>query len=196
VSHHVVTVAHEGGHALVGLLTGRRLGGIHLHSDASGFTVTSGRKRGLGIVATTAAGYLTPSLLGLGAAWLLSARYTDAVLLLSLLLLVGMALAVRNLFGIMSVAACVGAVVAVSRWASPAGQSLFAWMIAWLLLLGGPRAVWELSGRRSARPRSASDADRLALLTHVPAFIWVAGFALTTLAALVVGARWLVLGAR
>jgi hypothetical protein len=172
------------------------LGGIRLHSDASGSTVTSGRERGLGIVATTAAGYLTPSLLGLGAAWLIRDRYTNAILLLSLLLLGGMMLALRNLFGILSVALCAGTVVAVFRWASPTGQSVFAWAIVWLLLLGGPRAVWELYGRRSVRPRPASDADRLAVLTHVPAMVWVTAFAIISLAALAVGARWLILTAR
>jgi hypothetical protein len=32
----VITIAHEGGHALVSVLSGRRLDGIRLHSDSSG----------------------------------------------------------------------------------------------------------------------------------------------------------------
>jgi hypothetical protein len=91
-TRHVVTVAHEGGHALVGLLVGRRLAGIRLHSDASGLTITSGRRDGLGIVATVAVGYPSPSLLGLGAAWLLANHYSHLVLLLSLVLRMGRAL--------------------------------------------------------------------------------------------------------
>ncbi len=38
-----ITVVHEAGHALVGVLVGRRLKSIHLHSDTSGLTVTRGR---------------------------------------------------------------------------------------------------------------------------------------------------------
>lgn len=35
----LVTITHEAGHALVALLTGRRLTGIRLHSDTSGLTL-------------------------------------------------------------------------------------------------------------------------------------------------------------
>ena len=36
VSRNAITIAHEGGHGLIALLTGRRLDGIRLHSDTSG----------------------------------------------------------------------------------------------------------------------------------------------------------------
>lgn len=42
VARNAVTIAHEGGHGLVALLTGRRLDGIRLHSDTSGLTVSRG----------------------------------------------------------------------------------------------------------------------------------------------------------
>ncbi len=35
----VITITHEGGHALMAVVTGRRLRGIRLHSDTSGLTV-------------------------------------------------------------------------------------------------------------------------------------------------------------
>src|SRR5687768_1770760 len=59
----VVTIAHEGGHALAALLTGRRLRGIRLHSDTSGLTLSSGKPTGFGMVVTGAAGYVAASLL-------------------------------------------------------------------------------------------------------------------------------------
>src|SRR5215218_2795592 len=74
-ARHLVTIVHEGGHAVVAVLTGRRLTGIRLHSDTSGLTVSVGRPRGPGMVATAFAGYPGPALLGLGAAWLLSRGY-------------------------------------------------------------------------------------------------------------------------
>jgi len=58
-----ITIAHEGGHALASVLSGRRLDGIRLHSDTSGVTYSRGRRTGPGLVLTSAAGYLTPSLL-------------------------------------------------------------------------------------------------------------------------------------
>src|SRR6266851_3194167 len=71
----VITIAHEGGHALVSVLSGRRLDGIRLHADSSGVTYSRGKRNGPGLVLSAAAGYVMPSLLGAGAAWLLAARH-------------------------------------------------------------------------------------------------------------------------
>jgi len=43
LTRNVITIAHEGGHALVSLLTGRRLDGIRLHADTSGVTYSRGK---------------------------------------------------------------------------------------------------------------------------------------------------------
>src|SRR5205814_1185617 len=59
----VVTIAHEGGHAGVALLSLRRVHHVRLHTDTSGLTVTSGKPTGPGMIATAAAGYLSPSVL-------------------------------------------------------------------------------------------------------------------------------------
>ena len=48
----VVTIAHEAGHAVAALATGRRLTGIKLHSDTSGLTLSVGRPAGPGMVVT------------------------------------------------------------------------------------------------------------------------------------------------
>ena len=75
-TRHVVTLVHEAGHAMVALLTGRRLNAVRLHSDTSGHTISSGRPRGPGMVAMAAAGYLAPSALGLACIWLVDAGHT------------------------------------------------------------------------------------------------------------------------
>ena len=72
VTRIAITIAHESGHAAASLLSGRRLEGIRLHADTSGETVSRGRRNGPGIVITALAGYLTPPLLGAGAAALLA----------------------------------------------------------------------------------------------------------------------------
>ena len=51
---------------------GRRLDGVRVHRSTAGLTVSAGNASGPGIVATAAAGYLAPPLLGLGGAALLA----------------------------------------------------------------------------------------------------------------------------
>jgi hypothetical protein len=190
----VITIAHEGGHALVSVLSGRRLDGIRLHSDSSGVTYSRGRRHGPGLVLTAAAGYVMPSLLGAGAAWLLAARHLTAMLWLALVLLAATFLAVRNLFGAVAVLVTAGAVFAVSYYATAVVQAGFAYLAAWFLLFGGVRPVVELArgtlGRRQRWARG-SDADQLARLTGAPAGLWVTLFVLVSLAALVIGAALL-----
>jgi Peptidase M50B-like len=196
LARNLITIAHEGGHALVSVLTGRRLDGIRLHSDTSGVTYSRGRRTGPAVVFTSAAGYLAPSVLGAGAAWLLAAHHVIAMLWLLLAMLVAMFLAIRNAYGVLAVLITVGGVLAVSWFATAAVQAAFGYTAAWFLLLGGVRAVVELQGdRRRGRQRgqvSSSDADQLGRLTGMPAGAWVAVFALVCVAALVLGARLLV----
>ncbi len=190
----VITIAHEGGHALVSVLSGRRLDGIRLHADSSGVTYSRGKRTGPGLVLTAAAGYVMPSLLGAGAAWLLTARHLTAMLWLALVLLAATFLAVRNLFGAMAVLVTAGGVFAVSYYATAAVQAGFAYLAAWFLLFGGVRPVIELARGASGRRRwtRGSDADQLARLTGTPVGLWVTLFVLVSVAALVIGARLLV----
>jgi hypothetical protein len=198
VARNAITIAHEGGHALISVLCGRRLVGIRLHPDTSGATYSQGRPAGAAAVLSTAAGYLSPSLLGAGAAWLLAAHHVVAVLWLLLALLAAMLLAIRNTYGVLAVLVTAGTVLAVS-WIAPASiQAAFGYIAAWFLLLGGVRAVSELHGHRRRRRRrgqeSTSDADQLGRLTGVPAGAWVAVFALACAAALVLGTDLLMPG--
>ena len=190
LTRHVITAVHEGSHATVAVLTGRRLAGIRLHSDTSGLTVSVGRPRGPGMVATAAAGYLGPGLVGLGAAWITSLGHAVAVLWILLLLLALMLVQIRNWFGLWSVLVIGSGLVAITWWATPTWQSTAAYTITWFLLLGAPRPVVELGLRRSA----GSDAAALARLTHVPSVVWVLIFAVLTIGAAVLGA-WLLLPA-
>ena len=193
-----ITIAHEGGHALVSLLSGRQLEGIRLHSDTSGETRTRGRRNGPGIVATALAGYLTPPLLGAGASGLLAVHRVTLLLALLLVLLWVTLLAVRNWYGALAVLMTSGAVLAVTWLAGPLTRAAFAYGVAWFLLFGGARPVVELARSRArsrvrclGRPR-LSDADHLAELTGAPGGVWVALFALVAMAALVLGARLLI----
>ena len=195
VTRNVVTIAHEAAHGLVALMSGRRLHGIRLHSDTSGLTVSAGRTTGLGMIMTTAAGYVGPAMLGLAAAALL-ANHRAVGLLWALLILLGLLLLqVRNWFGLWSLLVSAGVVFAVSWWLQPQLQSAFAYSLTWFLLLAAPRPVLELQAQRRRAGATSSDADQLARLTRVPAILWVGFFLVATVGALVLGARWMVTAA-
>ncbi|WP_026122909.1 M50 family metallopeptidase [Nocardiopsis halotolerans] len=192
IGRNVVTIAHEGGHALVALLSGRQLTGIRLHSDTSGVTVSRGRPTGAGMILTVFAGYVSPSLIGLlGILMLLSDRVT-ALLWLSIVVLAAMLLMIRNVYGVVSIVAT-GAVVFGVSWFTPAEvQAAFAYLFIWFLLFAGVRPVLELQAQRRRNPSPHSDADQLARLTGVPGTLWVGVFLLVNAAVAALGV-WLLL---
>jgi hypothetical protein len=191
-TRHVITIGHEGGHAVVALLTGRRLQGIRLHADSSGLTVSSGRPSGPGMVATAFAGYVAPSMLGLAAAATVAANRVSALLWALVVLLLAMLLAIRNVFGVVAivVTALVAAVLAWST--SPTVQGGAACTAAWVLLGGGCRAVVELHSQRRRGYAPRSDADTLGFLTPLPGGFWTFLFGLIAFASLAAGAFLLV----
>lgn len=188
----VITVAHEGGHAVVAVLAGRRLRGVRLHSDTSGVTLSHGRPTGPGMVATTLAGYLAPSLVGLGFAGLLTAGHITAMLWLSIALLLAMLTLIRNAYGVLAIVVTVLVVFAVSWFAPSAAQAAFGYLFTLFLIIGGVRPVWELQQLRRRGRAPDSDADQLARLTGVPGLVWVGLFGVV--AVLIVGltGSWLV----
>ncbi|MCA0156864.1 M50 family metallopeptidase [Tsukamurella sp. M9C] len=186
-ARHVVTIAHEGGHAVTAVLCGRRLSGVRLHSDTSGLTVSRGRPRGPGMVTTFAAGYPAPTVIGLVAAVLLSRGYALAALWAAVLLLALLLLQIRNFFGLYVVLLAAAVVVAVSWWAAPDAKVALAHVGTWFLLFGAPRAVAELQSLRRRGRGQESDADQLARLTRIPGGVWVALFAATTVGGAVLG---------
>ncbi|GGT06080.1 MULTISPECIES: M50 family metallopeptidase [Streptomyces] len=191
VSRNAVTIAHEGGHGLLALLTGRRLDGIRLHSDTSGVTVSRGKPTGLGMILTAAAGYTAPSLLGLGGAALLSAHRITLLLWAATALLLAMLVMIRNAYGALTMVLTGGTFVLVS-WLAPAQvQAAFAYAAVWFLLLGGVRPVFELGAKRRHGGAPDSDADQLGRLTHTPAVLWLFLFHAVALCSLIGGGRWL-----
>ncbi|TDC67334.1 M50 family peptidase [Micromonospora sp. KC207] len=188
VARNAVTIAHEGGHALAALLTGRKLRGIRLHSDTSGLTLSAGRPTGLGMILTLFAGYVAPTLLGLAGAWLLAGNRITMLLSVTVVLLLAMLAMIRNVYGALSLLATGGLVFAVSWYAPPQVQAAFAWTSVWFLLFGGVRPVIELQRLRSRGRMPESDADQLARLTPFPPLFWVGVFLVVCLAGLAVGA--------
>ncbi|WP_105036654.1 M50 family metallopeptidase [Cryobacterium aureum] len=191
LARHAITIVHEGGHGVVAVLCGRRLGGIRLHSDTSGLTVSRGRPSGPGMIFTLLAGYPAAALLGLGAAWLLSQGYDVGLLWALLAALALLLVQIRNWFGLWSVAVTGAIVFLVSWFGSPEVQGVFALLVTAFLLFGALRTSLELQQSRSRRAGSSSDADQLARLTHIPGIFWVGVFLAVQVICVALSARLL-----
>ncbi|MEV7087157.1 M50 family metallopeptidase [Streptomyces sp. NPDC093085] len=191
LSRNAITIAHEGGHGLIALVTGRRLDGIRLHSDTSGLTVSRGRPTGIGMILTAAAGYTAPPLLGLGGAWLLAADHITLLLWLTTALLLAMLVMIRNAYGALTVIITGAAFFLISWMTGPDIQAAFAYTAVWFLLLGGVRPAFELQAKRRYEGGGDSDADQLGRLTHTPPLVWLLFFHAVSICSLIGGARWL-----
>jgi hypothetical protein len=186
VVRHLTVMAHEGAHAVTGLLLGS-VHGIELRADASGATDIGG-VGGLRAFPIALSGYLGPSAFGLGAAKLIELRYTTVVLYVVLFLLFVLLVALRWSFGLITVLLAGGVVFGIARFAPMVVQVPAAYSLTWLLLLSGVRRVVE-AGVRSA------DGVRLRGLTGLPHVLWFALWLAATAAAAVEGFRLLVLRA-
>jgi len=183
----LVTITHEGAHGVAALLTGRRLQGIRLHSDASGLTVSSGRPSGPGMVTMLLAGYLGSAVVGLGAVALLIAGHSLGLLWLFVILLALLLVQIRNFYGFVLIIGCAVVLIMVSWYLPATMQSGLAYVLTWTLLLAAPKPVLELIRQRRGGRAPHSDADQLARLTRVPAGLWVGGFLIVNCAGLVLG---------
>lgn len=167
-----VTVVHELGHAVVGVLAGRRFTGLVLRPDMSGHAVTVGPSRGFGRVATTWAGYPAPAVVGAALVLASTSGWAGPVLLATgMLLLVGL-LRARSFY----TATVMVVSVALTGWlwwsAAPAAQGLVLLAVGLLLLLGAWRHLGAVARSRDA----ASDPAVLARLTRVPVPLWMVTF--------------------
>lgn len=183
----VVTVVHEAGHGVAALLVGRRVAGIRVHPDASGLTLSRGRPDGWGMVVTLFAGYVSPSLLGLGLAWMVSRGRSALALWLLVLALAVLLVSMRNLYGALIVVLCGLGVVAGSWFLPVAYGSVLVCGLAWLMLMMGPIVVVGLF--RGTSP--TSDPGKLAAITHIPQPVWVSVWLLCGVLALWQGGLWL-----
>jgi len=182
---HGTVMAHEGAHAMVGSLLFRRIGGITLNPDATGGTRLGAGGR-LGSILVGFAGYVGPSLFGLGAAWLIRLGHSVAVLWLTLVLLGVLAVLLVRSYGRITVALGGFGLYAVLRYAPAAAQTVTAYGITWLLLLSGVRRVLEVGIR-------SDDAGQLRKLTYVPMFFWFLLWLAATGGAVALGGTMLVM---
>lgn len=187
VIRHGTVMAHEGAHAVVGSLLLRKVSGIELHRDATGGTLLA-EGGCLGSILVSFAGYVGPSLFGLGAARLVQLGHAVAVLWVALALL-GVLLAVLNRsYGMVTVVVAGVLVYLALRFTTAGTRTVVAYGIAWLLLLSGVRRVVEIG-------IVSDDGDRLKGLTHLPRLLWFLLWLAATLGAVAVGGKMLLTAA-
>lgn len=179
-----VTLVHELGHALVGVLSGRRFTGFVLRGDMSGHAVTVGPARGPGRVLTTWAGYPMPAVVGAATVWLAVRGWGPPLLTAVLAVLLASVLRVRSVLTGVVVAAVVVAAGALWWAGSDRLQAQVLVGVGIVLVVGAWR---HLAAVASAPDRGTSDPAVLARLTHVPRGLWLLTFALVC-----AGATWVV----
>ncbi|MFG1641692.1 M50 family metallopeptidase [Amycolatopsis sp. NPDC049252] len=171
------TLFHEGGHALVSILTGGGVRRIAITGAESGGTWQWSPSPFARVLAV-AAGYAMPPLAGLGAAALLHRGLAPAVLALTLAAMLFVLLFTRDALTFV-VVLVVGAVVfGALRWAPPWLKNGVAYAEAWLLLtseIGGLRALVRNRFRGGFRGQQ-DDAAALAGSTGIPALGWIAAW--------------------
>lgn len=177
-----VTLVHELGHAMIGMLVGRRFTGFVLRGDMSGHAVTSGRPRGFGRVATTWAGYPAPAIVGAALAWLGANGWAAAAITACLVILLVSLVRVRSLLTVLVMIVALAAAGALWWWRDDALQAHVLLGAGAVLVIGAWRHLGAVWGSRG----STSDPAVLATLTRIPTFLWNATFALVCLGASVV----------
>ena len=185
-TQHTITVAHEGGHAAFGVVTGQKITGIKVTANGGGVTNFAPGIPWLADLLITLAGYLGPSAVGLGGVFLLLHGRPGVVLWASLVLLALILIKIRNGLGFVAVIGT-GLVLywVLHTWSEP-GQLAFAHFWVWFLLIGGVRTITNLFWG-VARNNQESDAAVLAKLTLLPDIVWLGIFWLGTMAALIYG---------
>lgn len=181
-----VTLVHELGHAAVGILAGRRFTGFVLRGDASGHAVTRGRSSGVGLVATTWAGYPAPALLGAALAAAVGRGWAPPVLAVLGLVLVVALVQVRSLLTAVVTVGTLAGVAALWWWGSSALQVQALVGLAGVLGVG----AWRHLGAATRDASAGNDARVLARLTPLPRAVWLVTFALVC-----AGASWVVVDA-
>lgn len=174
-----VTLVHELGHAVVGMLSGRTFTGFVLRADMSGHAVTRGKPRGAGIIATTWAGYPAPAIVGAGLIWGATRGWAAPLLTALLVILLLSWLRVRSVLTVLVMLVVSVGGVALWWWRDDLVQVQVLLGVGLVLLVGAWRhlgAVWR--GRDTA-----SDAAALARLTPIPRLLWLVSFAVVLIAA-------------
>lgn len=182
----LLTIAHEGGHMVASVVTGRGLRHFELSEDGGGVTHFGDGSRGVGLILIGMAGYVAPPLLGLAGATLVVADRSWTFLWIGVVLLFGAWMKFKGaIAGVMVLVFGIG-IGWVAVQGSAAVQAALALGLVWLLLIGGVENVAVLT---RLRRNPSTDAAKLAVITWIPNILWIAGFWFVALVCLWYGGR-------
>ena len=179
ISRLFATYIHEAGHAVIALLTGRKVLSIRLEADASGTTKHAGVKGAFfSHFLTTIAGYPAPAVAGYLMILGLSLEHARFVLGAFYLVAVALAFIQHSARGWAVTLLILGACVVLTLVASNI-MEMFLFLVAGYLLFASPRTIVELHQVHSQDKRNKdpereihSDAQSLAEMTGLGAVIW------------------------
>ncbi|GAA1645470.1 M50 family metallopeptidase [Georgenia ruanii] len=177
----LVTVVHELGHGLVGVLCGRRFTGLVLRGDMSGHAVTVGPVRGAGRVLSTWAGYPAPAVVGAASVQAADAGWAAPLLAVTALVLLVSLVRVRSWYTALVMVAVTAITGALWWWGSGHLQAALVLGTGTFLVVG----AWRHLGAVLSRPSPSSDPSVLAQLTWLPRWGWIFSFAVA-----LAGATW------
>jgi Peptidase M50B-like len=184
IAGHADTIAHEGAHAVGMILFERGVRGVEIDYEGGQHTGATYRAGDFFSVLATILGYYGPPLFGLLGAALLVHGSATGVLWVFLLLLGGLLLLVRNLFGFLIVGATGALFYLTLTYGSAQAQLLVACTWVWLLLISGLVTALEHFG-------GGGDYRILRSATLIPGFVWATLSVLVAAAALWYGGSWL-----
>lgn len=167
-----VTIVHELGHAIVGMLCGRRFTGFVVSADMSGHAVTVGPRHGLGRLASTWAGYPAPAILGALLIQVTLHGWSSTALFAALVILVLSLVFTRSAHTLLVVLATAAGIGAAWWWGSPGLNALITLAAGVFLLLG----AWRHLGAVMRGGGRSDDPGQLAQLTPLPAWTWNLGY--------------------
>lgn len=166
----LVTIVHEGGHALATALTGGRVASIAINPDGSGVTLSSG---GWGIFIAPA-GYLAAAAFGVLLLYLLRWRaagrpalYASAVVVFLLTLFF-----IRNPFGVVVGLAWTAALVLAAYFLPPAAAIFLVAFLGVEALLNAFLDLQTLIGLSGLLPSGHNDAVLMSRYIPLPPILW------------------------
>lgn len=190
VTKFVLVIAHEGGHAIVGVALLNSIKRIVFNREGGGGTEFVNAPRWPLVILVGFAGYAGPSLFGLVAAWLLLHSHPEMVVWGSMAFLVLMLFAVRGWIGWVVVPLLLAVLFFVATRVEPGGLTLFAYVWTWFLLIAAVQRMLVYLGAKTYLIE-ASDTARLAKATLLPTELWAFAQLIGTSAALVWGGSML-----
>lgn len=186
-TRHVATVVHEMGHVFTAWLFGRKIAGIKLHSDTSGLTISQGKPRGIGVLATFLSGYPAPSLAGTAMIWAVFTGWSGVGLTLLVVLLFWAFWLTSNAFGFLVVIPALAVTCYVWAHNDPTTSATFVLAVGMFLVIAGLRCVGDLWRLHQAPDQDSSTTDAAMAAQHslFPATLWTVLFGTVGIACVV-----------